>query len=585
MTAGNFEIGVRKYYRFVYPVLFIVILLLVLALAIGLALYLDFKNLIALLIFLCIPLGVGFALVAGVLGYMSLFTWKYRVAFDSTGFSVQTIYHPFFHSYQCPYGEIQKIERGNSAASIRFLDVRGNTFQLPTGWLEGGSDRVLTELERRIPPEKIAPNLRQTVKSRSCRDWAGIVISLSLLFIIYLMLFINLKTEFLFIPIGWNAADWDPLRTDVLTAAIGPDGAPWLVVEPGLRMNFFQLRHAAPDGMKSWDLPSIPYEARLGMSIVEGKDREPWLIFGKQLAQWNGTQWVFIPMPYNADLEHYSNTLLAVKGSEVWGIDQAAKEKRILRLDLGQTPVAAQAIPLPDSVDSQAYSFDGLILAPDNSVIVSITSKTEALFYRYQNDQWLKITSIALDPAKIDCLCDFTLDTGGQIWAAMDPRVRAKPVGIYNPEKNAWIWFDLLHPDFSGTYYGYDSILVDPRNRVWLSGTSSGRGNHAVGVYEIAANNTLVEIRHYTPENSSLQYSFLSSIVLGPDGRIWSWNKQLAWIQSNQQNLPKPLPDGLAFFNSMPGTLILVICLFCLILPLIVTRLALILLSNKKRTV
>ena len=62
-----------------------------------------------------------------------------------------------------------------------------------------------------------------------------------------------------------------------------------------------------------------------------------------------------------------------------------------------------------------------------------------------------------------------------------------------------------------------------------------------------------MEVRNYSPGNSSLEILPDSQPLPGPDGRMWAWNRQLVWIQSNLQDLPEPSADWVAGFNGDSG--------------------------------
>ncbi len=355
--------------------------------------------------------------------------------------------------------------------------------------------------------------------------------------------------------VAWNIADRSWNRDEIRAAILGSQGDPWFIAHKSWGNNRYELRHITGKQVVSWKLPASALKQIMFAAIAEGKDKDhPWLILGDELAHWDGSQWVFTPMPLQADLESYSSCAsVASRGATVWGIDQATKSSRLIRLDLDREPIQAHEILLPEGLSSQNYRFYCLIPTNGNGLLAVLTDGTQQDFYQLENSAWQRITSFQVEKDALG-ISDVTSDSGGRLWVLLGRWAPGVHVGKYDPQANTWTWYEIeVQPEVTDRVLDYGHIAVDGLGRVWLSAdqykplsatdTTIGSHNyetHAVGVFEETTDHKLVELRHYTTANSSLQTSPLARIIVGPDQRIWTWDQQLVWMDSSQQELPQP---------------------------------------------
>jgi hypothetical protein len=367
------------------------------------------------------------------------------------------------------------------------------------------------------------------------------------------------------LPIAWNISDRQVNRFEIKAVTIDSNGSPWLIAQKLFRdSEGYELRHITENEVDIWDLPSLTYEEMMSISVAKDKTDTPWLLIGERLAHWNGTEWVFSPTPLNASIHDFLSSSTVIQDSIAWGVDYATEGKRIIRLDLGQEPIQAREILLPDGLDTQKYAFESIVSIGDNDLLAVVSNDMQLDMYRLQNFEWRKITSFQKDQASKLYIQDMVVDSNDRIWVVVNPWVKSdgKLVGKYDPKDNIWTWFDIEpQSDVANRFFDYGFIGVDDLGRVWLSAVQYGPdGSRAalfgssnsdllgyetdtLGVYEENSENKLVEIRHYTSKNSYLETRRVSRLILGSDEKIWTWGKQLVWMDSRQQLLPKPLPN------------------------------------------
>jgi len=382
------------------------------------------------------------------------------------------------------------------------------------------------------------------------------------------------------ISIGWKIADWSFDR-QIKTLTLDDQNDPWFIVEKSLRNREYELHHLTNAGVDSWKLPPITFEEVTFASVAVGADGNPWLILGKRLAHWDGSEWMISPMPLDAEINDYSCPSVAFKGSTVWGIDSASEMTRIIQLDLSQTPVDASATSLPNSLDASQYDFD-CILSTKNGIIAAISSKDQVEFYELQNEVWQKITSFGKDQVSKIYMKDIALDSAGQIWVLFRLRAEEHQVGKYDPQTNKWTWLDVKRKEeFNSYQYDYGHIAVDNFGRVWISAVQFQQGGKlffsgnvvadTIGVFEEEGAGLSETIR-YTSRNSSLQTSRVARIIVGQDGKVWTWSEQLVWLDGGQESLPTPLPNWLAKLSSTDGLVILIALSVVLLIVLIAVQ-------------
>ena len=379
--------------------------------------------------------------------------------------------------------------------------------------------------------------------------------------------FLNNWRGFTF-PVAWNISDRQANRFEIKAVTIDSHGSPWLIVQKLFRDgDDYELHHVTNNNVDIWDLPSLTFEEMMSVSVAKDNMDNPWLLVGKRLAHWDGTKWVFSSTPLDASIHDYLPPSVAIKDSIVWGIDYSEKKeegKRIVWLDLGQEPIQSREVLLPAGLDEQKYKFEGIISTGKDNLLAVLSDDMEVSIYRLQNFEWQKITSFQKEQASNLYIRDIVVDLNDQIWVVVNPWVKndGKLVGKYDPKNNIWTWFDIEpQSDVANRFFDYGFIGVDNLGRVWLSAVQYGPdGSRAalfgpsngdllgyetdtLGVYEENSENKLVEIRHYTSKNSHLETSRVSRLILGSDEKIWTWGKQLVWMDSRQQLLPKPLPN------------------------------------------
>jgi hypothetical protein len=372
------------------------------------------------------------------------------------------------------------------------------------------------------------------------------------------MLFIN--KEFPLIQIAWKMADrtWN-LSQRVEKVSIDEHGNPWFINDGS------KLRYINNGQPFSWDLLPTTYEERIFSEIIgTSEDQGPWILLGKRLLQWDKDRWESFDLPSDANIQSYSQKSVVVRNMVVWGIDSSTNGSRIIQIDLTQHPFQSREIFLPSELTSEQYKFDCIALANENALLAFISNDEKTVIYNFQDGSWRKITEHQKEKQSKVYWGNVVVDAQDQIWVVLESFWwPGNKVGKYNPQEDKWTWFTFEYPDIKGREFEYDELLVDKLGRVWISGfqykplTQPGSDDDksdytpeysVVGVYEVRES-ILHEVRHYTPRNSSLDIGRVSRMLLGSDGKIWTGDKRLVWMDSNVSKLALPLPEWASIFT------------------------------------
>lgn len=391
--------------------------------------------------------------------------------------------------------------------------------------------------------------------------------------------------QFLPLPIAWHAVGWTLGYQSITTVVLDNQGDPWFIDDQQ------RLHHITAEQSQTWELPPLTFQERLLPGLVGGNDGQtpPLVFLGTRLLQWRGGQWQSWPMPLDAKVYRHFCPSIVTQGPQVWGIDSATEGGRIIQFDLSTEPLQATEIFPPAEAQANQFVFHCLVATNTDDFVAVLANATDVAFYRLKQNSWQKVTTFSKTRTSNLYLNDLTVDAAGQIWVVLVDWVPGAKVGRYAPQTDTWVWFDIKHAaDSAADLFLYDQIAVDARGRVWLTAEQHQLGgptlfntppataepvytksHSTVGVYDVTPDNVLVEKWLYTAKNSGLETSRVADLRLEPDGRLWTWNQHLVWMDSTAPTLPTPLPNWVASLLNLPT--ILVIQFFSLLLIVVVS--------------
>jgi len=219
-------------------------------------------------------------------------------------------------------------------------------------------------------------------------------------------------------------------------------------------------------------------------------------------------------------------------------IDGAGDEPRILRIDAlsGQETVLespAEAVQLGLSPSQIQRAMDGTLL-------VLFENENNERVYLLADDRW-QVQEYPVTLPNVRWARDFFLDGDGALWVLL-----LKTDGAWQVEKISRGGESLLTglPDseeedgFGGLY---ETLLVDVHQRLWVAGHH--RGQSFMSVFNPEWKGEAEELQRYTSLNSNYLQNLYTNPSLSMDGHIWAFGYSITSMDTNQQELPVPLPD------------------------------------------
>ncbi len=492
-------------------------------------------------------------------GYMALYFWNYRLEFGETHLHLRSIYHPIqYPSFRCAYQDIVSVERGRLRGVLAVVTRDGKVHPLGAEGFEGGAARLLAELSHHVPAGIIAPDLPASLKQYRNFDRIYLVmiiayflVTMVVLVVTFGSLFRTAGLDFIRSRVGWETALQPGFLSRIECYSLDQDGSPWVAVGAGFN-DKYSVVHVTPDGAQTWNLPPEARQlSNIGpYGVARDGAGQPWIAFKQGILHWNGETWDKIstiqPGSPGQPISSFDTWIWATAG-------YMGEGDSLYRLDLASG--ITYTVPYPESAFLAKMKPSGIHILPNNDLLVSFYNDNEHRAYRLQEDGWQEPGEVIEQPAPKLFISDLTLDSTGQIWALSSRYDNEAWIGKLDSMTEKWDWHRL--PPFDDAvadqWVDYRNIQVDNLGRVWIEGYEHGENYiNFVAVFELTLDDRVNEIVRYTTDNSNYQQGLSDTgLRFGPDGRMWSADDTLTWIDSNAPELPQPLPAWVDIVSSL----------------------------------
>lgn len=506
-----------------------------------------------------LPPLLGMTLFTALLcGYMIWVVWSYRIEFFEDELCVSRFGIPFARQIRCSYEDITYVRRPIMKGYIEVIPKQGKSFHLLT-IVEGSSDGLMDEFERRLEPEKFQVFLREELKRYSIFDKVGLVSVVPLLVVVALFFLPKFVARFYAWETAWPSTTFNFGEINGLW--FDQRGNVWLANRQPLSPNS-QIIEITEEGTNRWTVNLTFFDL-----VLADRKGQPWIIDYDEIFHWTGSSWKPVPLG-GYTIGSYAAPPVVVDGKYwVSAYSKARDSHFLISLDLDTEEI--QIVHLPPDLASDNFTIRGFQLAPDGSFLVMLAKPfTPIFFYSYaaQSGEWEKKMELveakwetqSIFGAEQDPWLEFggfTIDKTGQVWVVLDDQTGSQ-IGRFDASSQTWQW-SVIEDDCELCSASYGDIVVDDNGRAWVKaeyGRKSapdakyailqGRG---VDVFIPRWGQTAERVMRYTRDNSNYQLGFGSSdIQRTEDGRIWTAGNRLVWIDSSKPELPAPLPDWIA---------------------------------------
>lgn len=491
---------------------------------------------VASLCLMLISLTIIFLVVLAIVS-----VWSYRIEFSDAFLEANGTRTPFSRYFRCAYEDITAVRRGERGY-IEVVPAKGKALVLAPQSFEGGEVVVFGLLHRYIPAEHFEPDLSNSFKRVTRREKIILPLTFLCIFSYLSLLIIDNRGGISPFTWNWNAfSPWTFSSENISGFTVESSSSVWIVTRDYVSEQL-TINHLDGNKTQSWTIPGNEMSgtnARHVQILVDSK-QQPVLVGQDNLYVPAGTAWGKIPYPagYSADLDRLSTA--SNLSNEIWAVltNQELDHPDLL-IHIQADHPQPQPVELADPETHQLIRPQKIVPAPDGSFLLQdgkriyvIRNGTIQLHYDVMTRDQLGIEDFTLLNNKelYVLLSSFPaqegsverIDAQGQPTLTQLPMVAAEPNG---PERF------------------YESIEVDSHGRLWIGGNYP----YFMAVFEPDWQGTARKMVEYNEYNSSYQNGgYGSDVVMSSDGRIWSADDRLVWIDSNAAELPEPLPDWLA---------------------------------------
>lgn len=515
------------------------------------------------LVFTMIP--VLFAIWLGFLFYAAR---KAVLVFDDKGIQLTSLstYHkllPFWlKPYQLKYEEIVHVGFGETPATIELVDQKGRkTILLHPAFDDPRGEAIVEELGQRLPVECFEPGWPTPVPTLRFTKTNKIQTAILLVFAVLLALTLaldnNLGIRNIFTN-AWEVEKRFPIfQYSEAFSLESPDGY-WAVTD---KLGQYYVYHINNEKEAKWKMP--PVDSKKRIEFVSGVAFNPIVWTDREVWSFNGG-WKNMPYKNNLDLS-LARSLGFVPEDRLWAIVKVDGRNQIIQVDdrTGNWDV----VPLPVSTVRDDLEPTLLRRAINNDILVMVSKKGYVRFHLFSDGAW-RSQEYFLKLTEPDYVLDFYLDTGGNLWVLYGQFITGPDyVAKLSPAGEVTLTH-LPLPSSEDGWDRYDSILVDPTGRMWIS------GNYPpfISVFLPNWNGEAEEMAKYSEYNSNYRQDHTILPVMSSDGRIWTVGYFVSVMDSNLEELPAPLPGWFSDLDMNMIKMILLVCVMIFQVYMIITQ-------------
>jgi hypothetical protein len=493
-------------------------------------------------------------IMCGMLAFSAYGIWKDSLIFTSDTFERRCIPNLKDRPGKMAYSDIIRIF-GSTLGTITIDAQDGTTFRISPHNYEGGAAAVLEELHKHIPEDRFDKDLQAMLKGIKRGQLFFTGFPLLVVAIMMLTLFFEDIVDLVRRDVAWKTEATAVRRESIQDFALAEDGSVWILTldyysgyeEPssytvkhlnGEATEVLQLpskEELFPDGEDIFTNPEAIALSSEGLPVLNFFIPEVRLYWTGSKWEWRSPQddWIISPID---STDPYWKTLKETGLIIVGHLDNGEQE----------------AISLGEYWEDFQMEYKR---TNNGWIVVTIENKNgEVYFHSFKESTGQHIwVELGYGREYYRRLVDYTIDSSGNFYILFHHKYPmcedgsvAIGIGTYQMDKGAWQLLESYYPEDCGRVYGYDQLIVDSRDRIWIP---VGR---AVAVYDKAIweERKLLEseYRYYKESNSG--YYVGHELVVGSDGRIWSLDSSgdaLVWIDPNVDQLERPIWPWLAW--------------------------------------
>ncbi|MFZ5855305.1 MAG: hypothetical protein ACOYZ6_00605 [Chloroflexota bacterium] len=433
--------------------------------------------------------------------------------------------------FSIQYDQIQRINGFGETGALEMFDMQGTIYRLaPIMFGKNYGENVLTELGNHLPSELIGSisDHSKVQKDRIKKQRiAGIPLLIWLIAYLVTLLFDPRMSSRPWIN-AWQTEFKPGLFEPIWGYAPDPQDKFWLI---GWHTDHYRIYSFPDKSNREWELPDSILGDNYPTVASQDASGNPIVWDGRSIYHFTNGNWNALPFQDNLEFIDWESNGVVI-GRYGWAVE--TKNNRFLKID-GLTGKWL-TIPLPESAMQLKISPASLRLAVNGDILVLMRNDAINRVYLFRNEKWQTQEYSVILPDN-GMIRDFFLDNSGYLWVLINSSnstivEKISPSGELQLTSLTWT---------SGleNWFGYRRIFIDTNERIWVTGSYPP----FIIVFQPIWNDNAVELVKYTTGNSNYQESGSTDPTMTPDGKIWGFDQRITSMDTNQKDLPAPLPD------------------------------------------
>jgi hypothetical protein len=474
---------------------------------------------------------------------LSIWTWVYfnsvrkaRLIFDDHAITFE--FSPRLPSYRnrglkpfsIQYEQIQRINGFGETGALEIFDFQGKKNILaPVMFGKNYGENVLEELRSRLPSD-----MHGFIRDHSevQKTWlkkyrmASIPLLICGLAFFITIFFDPMMSSRPWIP-AWKIEFNPPWRESVWGYAPDSQNGFWVV---GWHSSYFRIYHEPDKTVSSWKLPRSILAGEYPDVASQDHIGNPIVWFTKEVFHYTNGNWEAIPFQNNLTYVDWLEDG-EVRGEYAWGV----KNRQFIKIEA--LTGAWSAMPLPNSATASNLAPISMRRSVQDDILVLMENESASRIYIYKDEQWEAQEYPVILP-KDSTVWDYFLDSENRLWALFSTKDEFIVERVHTSGELELTELPTIQD--KDNWRPYRKIFVDSHERMWVT---AGSYPPVITVFQPIWKGYATQIVRYTRGNSNYKEGTSDEPIMMPDGKIWGFDYVITSMDTNQENLPAPLPD------------------------------------------
>ena len=485
---------------------------------------------------------------------LTLWTWvsfmsirKARLIFEDRAITFE--FNPRLPSYRnrglkpfsIPYEQVKTIKGFGETGALEISDLEGKKHLLaPVMFGKNYGENVLTELRTRLPSEKLGTIANYSeVQKKWLKEYRRASIPLLICAVAY---FVTLFFDPMISSRPWINAWQVEFRPPWLESVwrYSPDtqGNFWVI---GHHIQYYRIYLFPDETSREWNLPDSVLGGDYPDAASQDATGTPIVWANEKVFHYTNGNWQVIPIQNNLEYIDWERSGV-VEGEQAWAVTQT---KQLVKIDALSGTWAA--IPLPETATILGLDPVSLRRSIQGDILVLMEKDTDSRVYLYKDGTWKSQEYNVFLPDE-NMVMDYCLDEDGALWVLFTSK--AETIVEKIDISGEFHWTVVPAPTDIENWRYYEKVFVDTHGRMWVTSSSYPP---FITVFQPIWEGNAIKLVRYTRGNSNYKEDVFNSPTLLADGQILGFDNVITSMDTNQENLPSPLPD---WFGNLDWNLI-----------------------------